>query len=236
MNLFFSDRPGSHERHVRRKVNNPLFGDIQITQDDIQQARDVDEQEQQAFLDDFHALAKDASQLDASVDADVLIELKTRLERSYEKSCTVMGSMDEIQTAISRLIDSIMKSLLHASSENEDANSKLMDELNSRKIHFELLQHKLIADLLRTDSPITSADLVPSLLSTSEKTAQAAVGLFTSDQLLFVCQQAQTMLEGVESDHAKIIHARKILHLLKSEHARLCTDTASADDSNSLAS
>ena len=239
MNLFFSDRPGAHERHVRRKVNNPLFGNIQITQDDIQRARERDELELQSFLEQFHALAKDASQFDANVDADKLIELKQRLEHCYEQSCMVMGSMNEIQQAISRLIDSIMKSLLYAAKDDEDANTRLLDEFNAKARHFELLQHKLIADLLHPDSPITSADLVPVLLSASEKAASAASQLFTEEQLSFVCQQARIMLEGIDSEHSKIIHARKIVQLLESEHTRMATVTDSdigSSDSGGLAS
>lgn len=216
MNLFFSDKPGSHERHLRRKVNNPLFGDLAFTQEDVLQARARDEQELTAFMENFHAIAKDASELDANVDAEVLIELKGRLEKNYETSCCVMGSQVEIQQGLTRLIDSIMTSLLHASQEEEDAYHKLLEEKAAREIHFELLNFPLIADLLRSDSPIQSNELMPALLSEQEKVVLASTQLFTDDQLAFICEHGNSMLADVDSDHDRIGHARKMLRLLES--------------------
>ncbi len=214
MNLFFSDRPGANERHLRRKVNNPLFGAPDISQDDVLRAREIDEREHKTFMDGFYALAKDASTLDASVDADELIALKQRLEQSYEQSCSVMGAMEEIQQGLSRLIDSIMQSLLYASSTDEHAHQKLVEEQAARKLHFELLRHSLIADLLRPDSPITSDDLLPTLLSSPEPSLRAAVGLFTAEQLAVLCAHGNRMLDGVDSDHPKIVHSRNMLAIL----------------------
>ncbi len=234
MNLFFSDRPGSHERHLRRKVNNPLFGNLQITQEQIQSARDNDEQELKAFMQQFHALAEDAKQLHAGVDASVLVELKQRVEKNYELSCCVMGSMDEIKQALNRLIESIMKALLHASIEDEAAHDQLLQELEGRTRHFGLLEHALIADILRTGSPVRSDELVPSLLSASDKVALAVVQLFDKQELATICEQAHRMLDGVESDHSKIVHARKILILLES--ARMDVSSDVQNDSNSQVS
>jgi hypothetical protein len=233
MNLFFSDKPGAHERHVRRKVNNPLFGDLQITQDDIQSARELDEKEHQNFMTDFHALAKDASKLDASVGTDVLVTLKQRVVRCYEQSCSMMGSMDEIQQAMSQLIGSIMQALLHAANDDAPAQQDLMAELQARELHFELLGHSLIADILSADSPITSADLMPALLSAPEDAVQAVIALFNDEQLLLLCEQSHNMLDGVESDHARIKHARKMLLLLEAGKQQADDDAQSDNDSGS---
>lgn len=215
MNLFFSDKPGSHERHLRRKVNNPLFGDLVITQEEIHEVRAKDEREHELFMEEFQAIAKDASTLDASVDGEVLIELKSRLEKNYEASCYIMGNQAEIRQGLSRLIDSIMTSLLHASQQEEDAYKKLVDEKAARAIHFELLTHAFIADLIRPESPIQSEELMPALLSEPEKVVQAAVSLFTGEQLVFICDHGNKMLDGVDDSHERISHAIKMLGLLE---------------------
>ena len=234
MNLFFSDRPGAHERHLRRKVNNPLFGAPDVSQQDVLQARAADEAEHKTFMDSFYALARDAGALDASVDAELLIDLKNRLEQCYEQSCSIMGNMADIQQGLHRLIDSIMQSLLHASSSDEHAHQKLLEEQAARKIHFELLQHSLIADLLRPASPITSDDLVPTLLSAGEPALRAALGLFTAEQRLLLCEHGNRMLQDVSSDHPKIVHSRKMLAIL-CEHSQQ-TDEPAAGASHGLAS
>lgn len=236
MNLFFSDKPGSHERHLRRKVNNPLFGDLLITQEEILDARARDEQELEAFMDEFHDIAKAASELDANVDAEVLIELKSRLEKNYETSCYVMGDPEEIRQALSRLIDSIMTALLHSSQQDEHAHEKLIEEKAAREMHFELLTHPLIADLIRADSAIRPEELMPSLLSEAENVVLAASQLFTDDQLAFICDHGRQMLEGVESDHPSIRHARKMLALLFSLRDAAGADPHSNAGSGGLAS
>ena len=234
MNLFFSDRPGANERHLRRKVNNPLFGAPDISQQDVLQARADDEAEHKSFMDDFYALAGDAGSLDASVDAEQLIALKARLEQCYEQSCSIMGNMAEIQQGLRRLINSIMQSLLHASSSDEHVHRKLLEEQEARKLHFELLQHSLIADLLRPASPITSDDLVPTLLSASEPALRAALALFTAEQRLLLCEHGNRMLQDVSSDHPKIVHSRKMLAILCEQNQQ--TDDPAPGASRGLAS
>lgn len=238
MNLFFSDKPGAHERHLRRKVNNPLFGDVSVTQEDIQRAREEDEKELRRFLDEFHAIANDASQLDASAEADLLIGLKQRLEKSYECSCGVMGSQEEIQTALSKLIDSIMNTLMHSAVEDVAAQQKLTDEHHLRQKHFDRLGYDLVADLLRVDSPINPDDLVPALLSAPAQAARAAVSLFTDEQQALLFDTANKMLADVSSEHPRIIHAKKILLMFQSgnDHGGIDTEDELQGDSGSLAS
>ena len=99
--------------------------------------------------------------------------------------------------------------------QDEHAHSKLVDEMQARKLHFEMLSYPLVADLMRADSPIQSEELMPALLSETDKVVTAAASLFTPDQLMFICDHASNMLEGVESDHEKITHAREMLALLE---------------------
>jgi hypothetical protein len=228
MNLFFSDKPGSHERHLRRKVNNPLFGDLLITQAEIQAARERDEAELAAFIEEFQAIARDASGLDSRADADALIELKTRLEKNYEVSCVVMGNQDELRAGLGRLIDSIMRALLAASQQDEHAWQKLMEEHAARNLHFELLGHGLLADLVRADSPIQSHELLPALLSEQEKVVRASVKLFTDEQLAFLCAEGNRLFQGVDSDHPRIRHGRKMLKLLEAERDRGADDASAS--------
>lgn len=220
MNLFFSDKPGAHERHLRRKVNNPLFGGELIEQAQVEKARELDQQELDTFMNEFHALAKDASGMDANVDSEVLLALKRRLDQSYECCCGLAGRHDKIKQALKSLIEAIMQSIWHASGNDPQAQSKLEEESRAREYHFELLEHDLIADIMRKNSPIKSDELVPTLLSEPENTASLAAGLLTEDQLLLVCQQGAELLSGVSGEFPKLGHARAVLKLLESNTAK----------------
>ena len=228
MNLFFSDKPGSHERHLRRKVNNPLFGDLVFTQQDVLDARALDEAEHKAFLDTFHAIGREAAGLNEHVEAEVLIELKPRLENSYEQSCYVMGNPQDIRDGLAKLIDSIMNALLGSSRQDEDATRKLLEEKSAREVHFELLAFPLIADLIRKDSPIQSDELIPTLLSEQDKVVIAATRLFTAEQLAFICETGERMLADVHSDNECIRHARESLQLLLTVRDQQQADAVSA--------
>ncbi len=213
--LIFSDQPGMYERHLRRKVNNPLFADSAMSQQDILAARARDQQEFETFMQEFHALARDASVLDASCDSEVLLALKQRLDKSYERCCAQLGSHAEIKQGLGTLIEAIMKAVTHAAQHDAQARQKLEDETAARRLHFELLQYPLIVDMLRADSPLDSQDLVASLLSSTDAEAVAAAGLLDADQRLLVCQQALRLLDDVTRAGADVAHARHILGLIQ---------------------
>ena len=213
--LVFSDQPGMYERHLRRKVNNPLFADSAMTQQDILDARELDQQEFETFMQEFHALARDASQLDASVDSEALIELKTRLDKSYERSCGQMGTHDEIKQGLRTLIDAIMGAVIHAAANDKNARARLEDEMQAREQHFELLGYPLIVDMLRPDSPLNADELVPSLLSAAEAEALAAAGLFNDEQRQLVCQQAQALIDRVSEAGLDVSAPRRVLDSIR---------------------
>jgi hypothetical protein len=215
LKLIFNDQPGMHERHLRRKVNNPLFPDSAMSQEDILAARELDERELEAFMQDFHALARDASALDASADSEVLLALKARLDQCYERGCGQMGRHDEIMQGLNTLIDAIMGAVVHASASDRQALARLEDEITARKQHFAMLRYPLIVDMLRPDSPLGGEDLVPSLLSTNEEEALAAAGLFTEEQRELMCQQAEALIERVAKAGAEVSEAQQILDLIR---------------------
>lgn len=213
--LIFIDQPGMHERHLRRKVNNVLFTATAMDQQDILAARELDERELEAFMQDFHALARDASALDASADSEVLLALKTRLDQCYERCCGQMGRHDEIRQGLNTLIDAIMAAVVRASASDPHALAKLEDEITARKLHFEMLGYPLIVDMLRADSPLNADELVPSLLSAEQDAALAAASLFNTEQRELVCQQGQALLERVSEAGGDVAAAQQILDLIR---------------------
>jgi len=215
LKLVFNDQPGMHERHLRRKVNNLLFADSAMTQEDILAARELDERELEAFMQDFHALARDASALDATADSEVLLALKTRLDQCYERCCGQMGKHDEIMQGLNNLIDAIMAAVIRASASDQKALARLEDEISARKQHFAMLQYPLIVDMLRPDSPLNAEDLIPSLLSAGEEEALAAAALFTAEQRNLMVQQGQALLERAAEAGAEVTSARQILDLIR---------------------
>ena len=200
MSLEFNDQPGPRERHLRRKANNPLFPDSarNISQDDVLQARQQDEMELIAFMNNFQSLVQEAINLKPETDSEIILDLKERLDKSYAQCCSLPGDQSQIKQAVEKLIDAIMSAVRLGAQNDPSALAKLDDEVIARKNHFALHDHKLVADLMLEESPIASDELVPSLLSEEHDGLVATLNLFEEEALATIYQQAKTMLQSFQ--------------------------------------
>ena len=91
-----------------------------------------------------------------------------------------------------------MQTMWKAIGQDAQAHSKLQMEIQARQGHYAMLEHALIADLLRPDSPIGEDELVPSLLSESSEAVCAAMQMFVPEQQAVLCQHAHQLLEKLD--------------------------------------
>ncbi|NOX08440.1 MAG: hypothetical protein GXP22_02935 [Gammaproteobacteria bacterium] len=200
--MLFSNKPGRHERHLHRKHNNPLFNNPPIDQQDIHLAQQEDQQEINLFMDKFRKLVQRSVELDANVDADILLTLKEDLDKIYEQSAGLAGDQSDIKGMIKRLIDTIMKGIWSGIGNDTLAKSKLEMEEEAREAHFELLEHPLIADLLCTDSVIAENELAPTLLTASSHEIDLILPLFTTEQQKFLFNKLTDCLNNIDTSQA----------------------------------
>ena len=195
----FTTHPGAFERHLQRKYNNPLFpeADQHLFIAEIEQARQKDRQDQQAFLTAFEQSVQQAAQLTGSVDAEIILELKQELERLYVHSCSLAGDLDQHRQAILKLIKICMSTIEKGASDDVIALQKLRDENTAREMFFTLLETKLVADLIRGDEIISATELIPSLLSESPQQITQVLELFDSDQVDEIFEQANDFIASL---------------------------------------
>jgi len=91
------------------------------------------------------------------------------------------------------------------------AHDKLQMEVQARESHFALLEHSLIADLLRPDSPIEEDELVPTLLSDSAQAVKLAMQLFMPEQQAALCQSAGALIAELPQDDPVVQQAQQRL-------------------------
>ena len=211
MSQMFSERPGARERHLQRKYGNPLFGQPVIDLMDIQQARQQDQQELRAFMVQFRSLVEQAAALESNAEADVILGLKEQLDKTYEQCSGLAGDQSEVKAMLKRLLQVIMQAMWQGVGQDLQAHSKLQMEAEARESHFALLEHSLIADLLRPDSPIEENELVPTLLSDSAEAVKLAMQLFGPEQQAALCQSADELLSSMDSDHITVQKAQQRL-------------------------
>lgn len=207
MSLQFSKQPGPRERHLQRKADNVLFPETvrNVTQQDIDQARQQDDMELISFMNEFQLLVQEAIDLKPETDSETILDLKDRLDKSYAQCCALPGDQSQIKQAVKKLIDAVMGAVRSGATTDPKALKELDEEQQAREIHFTLHDQQLVADLMLEDSPIMHDELTASLLSDTTEGLTAALNLFEEDALSAIYQQAKSLLQSI--DNSETTHA-----------------------------
>ncbi|BCO30581.1 hypothetical protein TspCOW1_06840 [Thiohalobacter sp. COW1] len=194
----FSREPGAHERHLRRRYENPLFPPERrrIGDRDVLAARRRDQQHLEAFLERFHQVVQRAVNLDANVQSDVILELKEELDRCYEEAAGLAGDQARIKEAIVKLVGTIMRAVRQGAEHDAVALRKLDEEDQARSLHYELLEEPLVADLLNPEDVIPEGDLIPALLGCEPAVLEKVLTLFSPEQMTVMIRDARSLLEN----------------------------------------
>jgi hypothetical protein len=218
MDLPFTDKPGRRERHLLRRHRSPLFAwpPIAVSPEELLAAQKADHEEMEAFRATFADLVRRAAGLPADVGSDTILALKSELERCYEQSCGLPEDHGAEREAIARLISAIMRTLRrHIAPGDALARRELDDEEVARSIHFRLLEHPLVADLLHPESPIQPQELTAAVLSATDAEREAAVQLFDAAQLAVIVDEAEALLARLGSAGPDLGAAERALDWLR---------------------
>ncbi len=200
MTLRFSQLPGRHERHLRRRRDNPLFPEAarRVTPEALHAAQERDHEELVAFIGEFRGLVRRAIALRPTEESQVVLELKEALDRAYEQASGLADDQGETRRAIERLVGVVMNAVRAGAAGDPAALGELQQEAAARAAHFELLEQPLVADILHPASTIAPDELVPTLLSESEAAVAAALQLFDDAQLALLLRDARDAIERLD--------------------------------------
>jgi hypothetical protein len=215
MEIPFSELPGRHERHFRRKLNNPLFPRPinHYSNDDLLEVQRLDHEEIIAFLDKLRKLVKQAVALDQKSDSDVVLDLKAELEKHYEMACRLGDKQANNKAAIRDLMNVIMATVSRHAAGDSKAETELMQEKVAREQHFAMLENSLVADLLDQNSLILEDELVPVMLTEDEAQVKIAMTMLAPEQQVLLANDARELL--TENGLINEEQFNKRLHLLE---------------------
>ncbi len=130
MEIPFSERPGRHERHFRRKINNPLFPRpiYEYTDEDLLKVQRLDHEEIVDFLDKLRKLVQQAIALQANTESQVVLDLKAELEKMYETACQLGDRQENNKAAIRDLLKVIMVTVRAHTGGDAKAEAELHQE------------------------------------------------------------------------------------------------------------
>ena len=196
----FSNKPGRHERHFLRKLDNPLFPHpvIDPADEEILEVQRLDHDELLAFITELRRLVQQAIELKPNEESQVILDLKADLDKAYEKACTMADEQEGNKQAIQQLINVIMRTIRVNATGDAAAEQQLNEEEQARAFHFSLLEQPIVPDLLDPDTLIREEELVPCLLSESEEGLAAALELFDAEQRAQLVSQAEQLLDAMD--------------------------------------
>ena len=202
MSIPFSERPGRHERHYRRRLGNPLFNAPPESDDEaLLEVQRLDHEELVAFLTELRGTVERAVAFKPQEETKVVLKLKEDLERLYETAAGLADEQEGNQEAIQQLLTVIMRSIRANTEGDPLAMQEMAMEEQARNLHFELLREPLVADLLHPESLIGADELVPTLLSESESAVAAALQVFDGDQRAKLAEHARALLGARDPRH-----------------------------------
>ena len=212
-----SENPGSHERHLNRKHENPLFCSQQVTrnQENMLEAQENDHQVLLQFHKDFQDAIQRTIDLKPNEESDVILKLKDRLDKLYEQASLIADDQSESKAAIKKLLKVIMAAIRKGAGNDVQAHKELDQEEAAREAHFEMLENRLVADLLDPNSVIHKDELIPTLLSASKEELAGAVQLFDENQLTLIIQEGEDLLNTLGSQQVDISAAAENLAFIQ---------------------
>ncbi|MBU0499813.1 MAG: hypothetical protein KJ558_16110 [Gammaproteobacteria bacterium] len=210
MKVPFSQRPGRHERHFRRKLCNPLFPrPIDRADDDaLLEVQRRDHEELVGFIHHLKDLVTRAASLPPRIESDVILGLKEELDRAFETASGLADDQSEHLYAVRKLTEVIMARVRKGAQGDALAASELQSEAQAREAHYALLGNPLGADLLHPESLIEPDELAATLLCEGEPALAAALSLFDPPQLTELIAQSRRLLAdrtGPESAQKRLL-------------------------------
>ena len=199
MQIPFSELPGRHERHYRRRLDNPLFAHpATLSEEELLEAQRLDHEELLAFIGELRQVVQRAVELKSNEESEVILKLKEDLERLYETSAGLADEQQDNQQAIRQLLAVIMRSITANAAGDSLAEQELDMEAQARSLHFDLLRTPLVADLLHPQSLIGPDQLAATLLSEPAEAVRAGLQLFDPAQREQLAAEAQALLQAVD--------------------------------------
>lgn len=198
MEIPFSKLPGRHERHFKRKVNNPLFPRPieNYTDDELLEVQRLDHEEIVVFLQTLRQQVEKAVSLKANEESDVVLDLKAELEKLYETACRLGDQQTNNKVALRDLLKVIMSTVSANAGGDSKAEQELMQEQIAREQHFAMLEHALVVDLLDADSLILEDELVAVMLTEDEEQVKVALTMLDDEQRYLLADEAAEVLSA----------------------------------------
>lgn len=218
----FRENPGCRERHLRRKLGNPLFepGDRDTTAAELDAEQRRDDDELSAFLSAVKSLVARVGALSPDSDTSEVVALKKQADAYYEQCLGLPGDQRRVKAALIKLITELTRLNMQTLHDTQ-ALVELQDEQVKRLAHFTRLEFPVTGDICRDQSPLAEGDLVPTLLSEPAEALNAALSLFGAERVSTIRTEAESLIRERRAEGHDMSRAEESLAVIDKhiEHA-----------------
>jgi len=214
--LVWSANPGAVEQHLMRRHNNLLFRKDrrQITQSEINVARERDLRDFEKLNNRLILLLEDISVLPDHVDSSTIKKIRERIDDLIQDAMGVGGKAYDIATETKRL----RKVLISTWAEGISNNSEAQRALLAAEIYYQENAPKFeipfVAQMVRENRSIPSEEVIPALLMEQPNTIALTISWLKPDKRSAFQKAALQVLKSALEEGAQISNLEQILGAL----------------------
>jgi hypothetical protein len=215
----WSSSPGCFERHLVRRLNNPLFPPSMriVTEREFRSAKTLDERDAGAFREAFAGHIEEGLRLRGKETLSYVGNYLKRTLELMERAAAIDGDWEQEMRVLEAAIDA-SKQFLNSHTEKEAA------AVLERAIALHCLQiyNPFLAQSFRPDSPFPKTETnewLRALLSEDEKTIENTA-TFAGGLGWDFMEQARTILREAVRDGLPPVEARRKLGILEAGYSK----------------
>ena len=211
--LEWSENPGCFERHLKRKHENPLFPepDREVTQEQIDEARERDQQDAADLKEEVIVLISDLEKLPELATTGDLSSVRERLDDLLDKAVGIGGEADATKDSLNTLRRALIDSMREGLKDNDEALKAIEKAEAFHQERVKTIHTPFAAQLLR----IKEEDLIPALLSESPETTRLVMQMMKGKNKKRIINAACDLLESVLAEGADIPLANEKLKAIR---------------------
>lgn len=214
--LVWSNNPGAFEQHLLRRYKNPLFPKDrrQVTQSEIDLARERDLIDYKELDDRLIRLSEDISALPDHIDSTTINKIRELIDDLIQDAMEVGGKAYDIATKTKELRQTLISSWRKGTSRNAEAQRALVTAELFYQQNAPKFEVPFIAQMGRKDGPIPSNEVIPALLMEKPDTIAMVVSWIEPSKRPAVQQIALQVLKAGLEEGAQIGNLEEILKAL----------------------
>lgn len=215
-NLNWSSQPGAFEQQLKRQYNNPLFPkELRIvTSDDLAKAkkRDMSDYEKAKFK--VNSIMERILKLPDEMTSSEINKIREEIDNLIEECIGISGEANFLVDQLTKLRHQTISTWRKALKSYPEALEILNKAEKINPVNRPEFSTPFVLQMMREDGPISSAEVLPSLLSEDPETIRLVMGLMDSEKLTTIQSTALSIIQSAIKEGAKIENLEEKLKAL----------------------